>query len=142
VSSTLTPSTPVDDNDDWLFGPPVADELILAARRDHLVMLTYAACDALADLIRLKAKLQDRGDHLGPVDCFGWVDAVAELERARLCYVTDLKHYDGPKVIYDAAERYAGATITLVIEGFMERWREIQRAEFLAAREGGRAESR
>jgi hypothetical protein len=145
VSSNFTqtsPSTPDDDTDlDWLFGEPEHDEIILAARRDHLVMLTQAACDAMVDLIRLKARLQERGDRLGPVDTFKWVDAVAELERARWCYASDLKHYDGPQVIYDAAERYAGATIALVLEGFMERWREIQWKEFLAAREGDRAES-
>jgi hypothetical protein len=143
VSSGLTeiPSNPTDDNDDWLFGEPEQDVTILAARRDYLIMLTHSACDAMTDLIRLKAKLQERGDHLGPVDTFRWVDAVAELERARLCYATDLKHYDGPQIIFRAAESFAGATVALVIEGFMERWREIQRKEF-AAREGGCAETR
>jgi hypothetical protein len=135
VSSNLTetsPSTPDDDDLDWLFGEPEHDEIILAARRDHLVMLTQAACTELLELVRLHNKLQERGDRLGPVDTFKWVDAVAELERARLCYVSDLKHYDGPRVMYDAAERYAGATVALVLEGFMERYRRIQRE---AARE-------
>jgi hypothetical protein len=47
VSSNLTetsPSTPDDDDLDWLFGEPEQDAIILAARRDHLAMLTYAAC--------------------------------------------------------------------------------------------------
>jgi hypothetical protein len=134
VSSNLTetsPSNPDDDDLDWLFGEPEQDEIILTARRDHLALLAHSACDAMTDLIRLKARLQERGDRLGPVDTFKWVDAVAELERARLCYVSDLKHYDGPQIIYAAAERYAGATVALVIEGFMERLREIQRREFL-----------
>jgi hypothetical protein len=140
VNSTEVPSST--DNDDWLFGPPVTDELILAARRDHLRLLTQAACAEMVDLIRLKAKLAERGDKLGPIDCFPWVDAVAELERARLNYVDDLRWYDGPKVIFNAAERFAGATIATVLEGFMERWREIQWKEFLAAREGDRVEGR
>jgi hypothetical protein len=116
VSSNLTetsPSNPDDDDLDWLFGEPEQDEIILTARRDHLALLAHSACDAMTDLIRLKARLQERG------------------ERARLCYVSDLKHYDGPQIIYAAAERYAGATVALVIEGFMERLREIQRREFL-----------
>jgi hypothetical protein len=143
VSSNLTetpPSNPADDTDlDWLFGEPEQDAIILAARRDHIAMLTHVACDAMVDLIRLKSNLQERGERLGPVDTFRWVDAVAELERARLRYVTDLKRYDGPQIIFRAAESFAGATVALVLEGFTERYRGIQRE---AAREGDRAESR
>jgi hypothetical protein len=132
---TVNPVTPIDEaDDDWLFGKPEQDAMIIAARQDHLSMLTHATVDKLVDLLRLRAKLQGRGEPLQFADHLPWVDAIGELERARLQYVTDLRRYDAPVVIRDAATRYAGATIAGTIEGFMERYREIMWDEVLAAR--------
>ena len=106
-------------------------------RQDHLVLLAHSACDKLVDLYRLRIKLhQERGEGLQFADHLPWVDAIAELERARLAYVDDLRRYDAPRVIHDAAKAYAGVTVALAIDGFMERYREIMWTETLAAREG------
>jgi hypothetical protein len=131
--NSITPTESPDD-DDWLFGKPEQDELVIAARQDHLRLLAHATCDALVNLIRLKAKLHDRGEGLQFADHLPWVDAIAELERARLQYVSDLRRYDAPQVIHDGAEDYAGVTIALAIDGFMDRYREIMWSLALAER--------
>jgi hypothetical protein len=53
------------------------------------------------------------------------IRSIYALERARWRYANDLRWYDGPQIIYEAAEKFAGASVALVIEGFMEKMREI-----------------
>jgi hypothetical protein len=102
----------------------ITDALELGARQDHLRLLAHAACSELIELVRLHTKLAERGGHLVPLDCFKWIDAIEELETARRRYVRDFKRYDGPKIIFAAAEGFASRKVALVIEGAMESWRE------------------
>jgi hypothetical protein len=50
-------------------------------------------------------------------------------------YVRDFKRYDAPQVISQAAERFAGNKIAMVIESAMASWRERLWAEAIAAQE-------
>jgi hypothetical protein len=137
LSSNST--TPDDDALDWIFGKPEDDAIMLAAQRDHLVMLAHSACDVLLELTRLYKKLQQRGDKLGPIDTLPWGDAIEELETARRRYVRSFKLYDAPQIIREAATNFAGDKVATVIENSMTSWRERLYAEAAASLERERA---
>jgi hypothetical protein len=128
---------------DELLGDPVAvAEIDLQARHDYLRLLTHEAVGELLELCRLYNKLRERGERLGPVDCFKWVDAMAELEHARFRYACDLRRYDAVDIIRQAAEDFAGAKLAEGVVGFMHRYRKIQFDELRKVAAAARAEGR
>ncbi|MFL5266305.1 MAG: hypothetical protein ACJ8AH_06835 [Stellaceae bacterium] len=130
---STTPKTAAAEALAELLGDPLPpdwqDKLAIEARQGHLGVLAYLAADAIVDVVIRYIDRQARGERLSAGDppMLALVNSICELDKGWRKYTHKTQRGDAGEIVYNSAAFWAGPTVAAIVEGFLERIREIGR---------------